>query len=263
MMKTAIVTGAGSGIGYYAAKTLFENGWKVYDFSRTNRCFEGVNHIACDVAKEEDVLNAVRSVIEKEGQIDLLINNAGFGISGAVEFTDPEDSHRLMEVNLFGADRLTRACVGHMRKRGQGRIVFISSVAAVFPIPFQAWYSVSKAAVNAYASTLRNEVAPFGITVTAVMPGDTKTGFIGSRIKTHQGDECYGGKIERSVSKMEKDEKNGMSAEKAGAWIARVGMKKRVRPLYTIGFGYRALVFLKRILPESLIGFLIRMLYAK
>lgn len=262
MKKVAIVTGAGSGIGLETARALSESGFSVYDFSRTDRKHEFLNHIHCDITKDEDVKNAVGSVIEKEGGIDLLINNAGMGISGCLEFTVPEDAMHLMNVNLYGADRVTRACLPYMRKAGEGRIVFISSVAAVFSIPFQAWYSASKAAVNSYSMALLNEVHPFGISVTTVMPGDTKTGFTAARVKAHRGDDVYEGRISASVRKMEKDETNGMSSKKAGRFIAGVAMRKKVKPMYVIGASYRALCLVDRILPKSLVERIVRMLYA-
>ena len=260
-MKTAIVTGAGSGIGYYTAKELYENGYRVYDFSRTDRCFEGVVHIACDVSKEEEVKRAVGCVIEREGRIDLLINNAGFGISGAVEFTDPEDIQAILNVNLLGGDNLVRACLPHMRRTGAGRVVFVSSAAAIFPIPFQAWYSVSKAAVNAYALSLRNEVRAFGISVCAVLPGDIKTGFTDARKKAHIGDDIYKGRISRAVSCMEKDERGGMDASYAGAYLRKIAERKRVKPLYVIGVQYRLYAFLNRFLPSSVMNFIVGMMY--
>ena len=261
MIKTAIVTGAGSGIGYYTAKALYEKGYRVYDFSRTNRCFEGVIHIACDVSKEEDVIRAVRCVAEKEGRIDLLINNAGFGISGAVEFTKPEDIHAIMNVNLLGADNLTRACLPHMRRSGRGRIIFVSSAAAIFPIPFQAWYSVSKAAVNAYALSLRNEVRPFGISVCSVLPGDIKTGFTDARKKAHIGDDIYKGRISRAVTCMEKDERGGMEASFAGEYLSKIARRKRVKAAYVLGNVYRLYAFLNRFLPVSWMNFVVGKIY--
>ena len=98
----AVVTGAGSGIGYETAKLLLEKGWEVWDLSRRDRAHAGVKHMSCDIANEDRVITAINLIYSQCGHIDLLVNNAGFGISGAVEFTASEDAHRLMEVNLFG-----------------------------------------------------------------------------------------------------------------------------------------------------------------
>lgn len=124
-------------------------------------------HLCCDVADERQVQATVREVWQKEGRIDLLVNNAGFGISGAAEFTENEDAKRLLNVNLFGVVNGCKAVLPLMRQQGSGRIVNVSSFAALTPIPFQAWYSVSKAAVSAYTAALRNEVAPFGVELCA------------------------------------------------------------------------------------------------
>ena len=232
------MTGAGSGIGLSASKALARDGWTVYDFSRTDRAAPNVKHIGCDISDEAQVRAAVSRVIEEQGRIDLLLNNAGFGISGAVEFTRAEEAEKLIRVNLLGADNVTRAVLGTMRAQRGGRILFTSSIAGILPIPFQAWYSVTKAAINAYALALRNEVAPFGVSVCAVMPGDIHTGFTAAREKSAVGDDVYGGRIEKAVSAMEKDERNGMSPDVAGAYLAKIAGKKRVKPLYAIGAQY-------------------------
>ena len=193
----------------------------------------------------------------------MLINNAGFGISGAVEFTDTAEAQRLLDVNFFGMVRMNKAVIPHMRQAGRGRIVNLSSVAAPCPIPFQAYYSAGKAAVNAYTMALANELRPFGITVCAVQPGDIHTGFTAARVKTMEGDDVYGGRIGRSVQRMEHDEQNGMDPAKAGAFIARVAMKRRPKPIYTIRLDYQFFVFLTRILPGRTLNWLIGLLYAK
>lgn len=261
MGKIAIVTGAGSGIGLSASKALARDGWTVYDFSRTDRAAPGVRHIACDISDEAQVCTAVACVVAEQGRIDLLLNNAGFGISGAVEFTRAEEAERLMRVNLLGADNVTRAVIGKMRAQRSGRILFTSSIAGILPIPFQAWYSVTKAAINAYALALRNEVAPFGISVCAIMPGDIHTGFTAAREKSVVGDDVYGGRIEKAVSTMERDERNGMSPDVAGAYLAKIARRRRVKPLYAIGAQYKLFAVLAKLLPARLTNWIVGRLY--
>ena len=263
MEKIVILTGGTSGIGRATVQLLREKGCKVYEFSR--RAAPGDPcHIGVDVTDEAAVKAAVEAVIAKEGRVDVLVNNAGFGISGAMEFTESADAHRLMEVNLFGMDNAIRAVLPHMRRAGSGRIVNISSVAGVFAIPFQAWYSISKAAVRSLTMALYNEVAPYGIQVTSVMPGDIRTGFTAARKKSAAGDREYGGRISRSVEKMEKDEQNGMSPEAAARTIVRVALQeRRVKPYYTIGFSYKCLVLLDHLLPCRLVRWLLYQLYGK
>ena len=255
------MTGAGSGIGLSASKALARDGWTVYDFSRTDRAAPNVKHIGCDISDEAQVRAAVSRVIEEQGRIDLLLNNAGFGISGAVEFTRAEEAEKLIRVNLLGADNVTRAVLGTMRAQRGGRILFTSSIAGILPIPFQAWYSVTKAAINAYALALRNEVAPFGVSVCAVMSGDIHTGFTAAREKSAVGDDVYGGRIEKAVSAMEKDERNGMSPDVAGAYLAKIAGKKRVKPLYAIGAQYKLFAVLAKLLPVRLSNWIVGRLY--
>lgn len=261
--KVAIVTGGSSGIGRCTAEELREAGCAVYEFSRRDRGVSGVTHITADVTDPAGVAAAVAAVMEREGRIDILVNCAGSGISGAVEFTEPAAAHGQMEVNFFGMVNVTRAVLPLMRAAGGGRIVNISSVAAVADIPFQTYYSASKAAINSYTCALANEVRPFGISVTAVMPGDIQTGFTDAREKSVVGDEVYGGRIARSVAGMERDERNGMSPRKAGRRICRIALKGRVKPLYAIGFGYQCICVLCKVLPAALRNWVVGLLYAK
>ena len=263
MDKVVIITGGTSGIGLATAAQLRAMGCRVYEFSR-RAAPEDARHACVDVTDEIAVKRAVADVAAREGRVDILINNAGFGISGAMEFTDSAEAHRLMETNLFGMDNMIRAVLPYMRAAKRGRIVNISSVAGVFAIPFQAWYSISKAAVRSLTMALANEVAPFGIQVTSVMPGDIKTGFTAARRKSTVGDDVYGGRITRSVARMEKDEMNGMSPEAAARTIVRVAtQKRRVKPYYAIGFTYKCLVFLDNLLPCRPVRWLLYQMYGK
>ena len=209
-----MVTGGSSGIGKCTADALLLRGCRVYTLSRRVPPQGGkARHICADVTDEAQVRRAVEQILKEEKRIDILVNCAGFGISGAVEFTRPEDARRQMDVNFFGTVQVTGAVLPQMRRQGGGRIVNVSSVAAPAAIPFQTFYSASKAAINAYTCALANEVRPYGVTVTAVQPGDIRTGFTAARDKSVEGDEAYGGRISRSVATMERDEANGMAPE--------------------------------------------------
>ena len=261
--EIAIVTGGSSGIGRETSLALAAHGCRVYEFSRHDANVPGVIHLDCDVSDEELFQAAVQTVYEKEGHIDILVNNAGFGISGAAEFTDNADARRLLDVNLFGAVNGCKAVIPLMRTSGVGRIVNLSSVAAPIAIPFQVWYSVSKAAVSAYTAAVANEVRPFGITMTAILPGDIRTGFTAAREKSPVGDDIYSGRISRSVAVMEHDEQTGMDPAVAGKQIAQIALKKHVKPEYAIGLKYKFFVVLARLLPCGLKNRVIGMLYAK
>lgn len=263
MAKTALVTGGSSGIGLATARALKKAGCTVYEISRRGEDCDGIIHLTADVSDEEQVKRAIDHLVSREGRLDILVCNAGYGISGAAEFTENADAKRLLDVNLFGVVNCVKAAAAHMRGQGGGRIVCLSSVAGPVSIPFQAWYSVSKAAVLSYSGSIRNELRRFGITACAIMPGDIKTGFTAAREKVMAGDDVYQGRIGRSVRRMEHDEQTGMDPAKAGRFIANVAAKSTVKPLYTIGPDYKFFVFLVRILPGRLLNWMIGLLYAK
>ena len=261
--KVAIVTGGSSGIGRETALALCARGCTVYEFSRHDAAVPGVQHVQCDVSDEAQFAAAVKKVHDAEKRIDILVNNAGFGISGAAEFTDNAQAKKLLDVNLFGAVNGCKAVVPIMRAQGGGRIVNLSSVAAPCAIPFQVWYSVSKAAVSTYTAALANEVRPWGITLCAVMPGDIRTGFTAAREKNIEGDDVYGGRIAKSVAVMERDEENGMDPAVAGRYIAKLALQKSVKPEYAVGFKYKFLAVLAKLLPCRLRNRIIGMMYAQ
>ena len=263
MSRVVIVTGGNSGIGKSTAQALVNKGCKVYDFSRRDIACDGVIHVSCDVTDESQVQKAVDTVLTEEGKIDILINSAGFGISGAVEFTTLESAKKQFDVNFFGTVNVTKAILPAMRKQGIGRIVNISSVAAVAHIPFQTYYSATKAAIESYTCCLANEVRPFGITVTSIQPGDISTGFTDARAKSYDGDDVYEGRISRSVAGMEKDERKGMSSDVAGNYIARIALKSTVKPIYAIGISYKVVSTLCKVFPCGIRNRIIGSLYAK
>lgn len=263
MAEIAVVTGGSGGIGRQTAAALVRAGCTVYALSRRGEASEGVIPLAADVTDEQQARAAAAEVVRREGRIDILVNNAGFGISGAAEFTSSADAHAQLELNLFGMDNMTRAVLPQMRAQGGGRIVCMSSIAGILPIPFQLWYSVSKAAINAYVMALGNEVRPFGISVCAVMPGDIASGFTAARRKSAAGDDVYGGRIGRSVAVMEHDERTGMTPEYAGGYVAKIALKPRVKPLYALGGKYKVFSVVYRLLPCRLVNAVLGLLYAK
>ena len=261
--SVALVTGGSSGIGKAVCESLLEKNIRVYEFSRRKISEGGAVHYSVDVTDEARVNEAVHDIVKKEGRIDILVNCAGFGIGGAVEFTHTADAAAQFDVNFFGMDKVTRAVIPCMRKAQKGRIVNISSVAAPIPIPFQAYYSASKAAVNSYTAALASELKPYGISVCAVMPGDISTGFTSARRKNTEGDDLYQGRISASISRMEKDEEEGMDPSVCGKYIAKIALKNKVKPYYSIGAVYKLFCVLMKILPARLSGMVVYRLYAK
>jgi len=261
MTKVVLLTGGSSGIGAAAAGALADKGCRVYTLSRREYDFPKGKHIAADICNEEQAAAAIEQIIAEAGRLDLVINCAGSGISGAIEFTPAEQARYQLEVNVLGTANITRFALPHLRQ-SKGRVINISSVAGALPIPFQAWYSASKAAVNAYTLALANEVRPFGISVCAVQPGDIHTPFTQQRIKDETGDDIYGGAIHRAVARMEHDEENGLSTQWLAKRICRIAFARRVRPFYTPGFSYWLFVLLAGILPRSLSNFIVGKLYS-
>ena len=263
MSKVCVITGGTSGIGKCTAQAMLEKGYTVYELSRRAQGIEGLHHIVADVTDEQTLAAAINEILQREDHIDVVINNAGFGISGAVEFTKTEDAQHQLDVNFFGMVRMNRQVLPIMRKQGYGRIVNLSSVAGAIAIPFQTYYSASKAAINSYTMALANEVKPFGIQVCCVQPGDIRTGFTAAREKNQLGDDIYDGRIARSVAGMERDEQTGMAPEKAGAFIAHVATRKGSKPVNTIGLQYQFFCFLAKVLPAKALNYLVGLIYAK
>lgn len=259
--RIVAVTGASSGIGLAAARLFRDRGDKVYCLSRHDPNERGITFIRADVTDEASVNAAFEAIGRAEGRIDVLLSNAGMGVSGAAECTTVQDAKRQLDVNFFGLHACVRAAVPLMRANG-GTILATSSVAAVFAIPFQAFYSASKFAVNALILALANELKPFNIRVAAIMPGDVKTGFTGARIKA-KDDDNYGQSIEKSVAVMERDELNGMGPELIAKKFVALSLKKHPKVLSTVGLQYKFFCFLGKVLPIRLQNFIVGKMYIK
>jgi NAD(P)-dependent dehydrogenase (short-subunit alcohol dehydrogenase family) len=184
MMSTqrpvALVTGASSGIGQAAAEALVAAGFEVVGTSRNAARVaprRGVTYVDLDVADDASVTAAVRQVIDRFGRIDVLVNNAGIGSTGAAEESSVVQAQRVFDVNVLGPIRMTRAVLPHLRAQGGGRIINISSVLGFIPAPFMALYAASKHAIEGYSESLDHEVREYGVRVLLVEPGFTRTGF--------------------------------------------------------------------------------------
>ena len=257
-----VITGGSSGIGSAAAHLFAQKGHRVYELSRHGKSqAPNITHIDCDVTYEEQVNEAVSSVIQKEETIDLLISNAGYGISGAIEFTRTEDAKHQFDVNFFGALNVVKAVLPVMRRQKKGKIIFTSSVAAVLSIPYQSFYSASKAAINALALALANEVREFGIQVSALMPGDVSTGFTDARAKSRDGEDVYT-HLTKAVSAMERDERAGMTTEYLAKQLYKIACKQHPAPLYTAGLQYKIFVWLEGWLPKRLSNWIVGKIYS-
>lgn len=167
---------------------------------------------------------------------------------------------RQFDLNFFAWVTVIQAALPALRE-SRGRILNISSAAAVFSIPFQSFYSATKAAVESLTCALHSELAPFGITVGALRLGDVKTGFTAARQKSGSGDDLYAGRIARSVAVMERDEQNGMPPAAIAAAVVRAAHKKRLPPVTTVGIKYKLLCGLNKLLPLSAVTALVAKIY--
>ena len=254
-MRTLVISGGSSGIGKATALLFAERGWRVFELSRHGKSQEGINHVDCDVCDEQSTRQAIEDVLSQTDHIDVVISNAGFGISGPVEFTDISDAEHQMDVNFMGAVRFTQAVLPQLRKQRSGRIIYTSSVAALLAVPYQAFYSASKAAINALALALGNELREFGISVSVMMPGDVSTGFTDARRKSSAGEEVYAG-ARKAITTMEHDERAGMQPLQMAKLFYHIATCRSPRPQYVGGFGYRVLCLLDRILPKRLVNWI-------
>jgi NAD(P)-dependent dehydrogenase (short-subunit alcohol dehydrogenase family) len=178
--RVALVTGASSGIGEAAAHALAGAGFTVYGTSRKAAAGEerdGVVFLPLDVTNDASVAGTVREVLDRSGRIDVLVNNAGFGVSGAAEESSIDQARTVFETNVFGAMRMARAVLPHMREQGSGRIINVSSIVGLIPVPFMALYTASKHAIEGYSESLDHEVREHGVRVLLVEPAFTKTAF--------------------------------------------------------------------------------------
>ena len=222
----------------------------------------GVEHITADVTDGDSLKAAVSGVIDRFGRIDALVNNAGCGIFGAAEFTDIEAAERQFDVNFFGAVRLATLVAGHMRLNGGGAIVNVASLAAMMPLPFQSFYSASKAALLCWTRAFSGEVSRFGIRVSAVCPGDVRTGFTAARSFDGKGDGEYGGAVSRALAKAEASERRGCGPDVVARAIFRQAVSRRPKLVAVPGAGWSALDAVARILPRGLVSRLVGRIYA-
>lgn len=183
MKPVALVTGASSGMGKDFALRLLLEGYVVYGAARRVDRMRDIEDaggfsIKMDVTDDASMVVAVDHIMQEQGRIDVLINNAGYGLMGALEDVPMEEGRRQMEVNLIGVARLTQLCLPQMRERKSGKIVNISSIGGKFASPLGGWYHASKFALEGYSDALRMEVSPFGIDVIVIEPAGTDSEWI-------------------------------------------------------------------------------------
>lgn len=255
-VKIALVTGASSGIGEATAQRLARAGYKVYGTSRrgsqaAQRSFE---MLALDVTSDESVAAAVSEVIRHDGRIDLLVNNAGFGVAPAgAEESSIEQARSIFETNFFGLIRMTRAVLPQMRRQGSGRIINISSVLGFLPMPYGALYAATKHAVEGYSESLDHEVRTRGIKVSVIEPAYTKTpfdaNFIEPDVKLDEYREARAGVSRRVNEIMATAESPDVVAET----VLKAASAAHPKIRYAAGKLANRLRFLRRFAPAGLV----------
>lgn len=263
MANYYLVTGASSGIGRAIADLLVEKGYSVIGLSR--RKPEGdfrFEFYPLDITKESDITDLVNRLKSEQIHVKGLVNCAGSGIGGAIEETSLTDIRNLMEVNVLGLIAITQALLPFLRE-SQGTVLNVGSVAGTLTIPFQTVYSMSKAAILSFSEGLRLEVKPFGIRVTTLLPGDTKTGFTAARKKTVIPNSPYTDRVSRSLERMEKDEQNGLPPRVLARKAIRLLMKRNPPVTATVGIQYQLFLLLKKWLPHRWVMAVLYLLYGK
>jgi len=249
-----LITGISSGFGLETARLLSQEGHTVYGTVRREvEPLPQVHYLRVDVRDPEAVKDAVSQVIHQEGRIDVLVNNAGMGIGGPLEFATEEEVREQMDANFMGLVHFVKAVLPYMRKQGSGKIIALSSIGGLMGLPFQGFYSASKFAIEGYCEALRLETRKMGITVVVVRPGDFSTGFTASRKKTANDEALKTYKTyAESMGKIEHDETGGLKPQVLAQKISKIIRKKNPRHGYVVAsFEQRLSVFLKRILPAK------------
>jgi NAD(P)-dependent dehydrogenase (short-subunit alcohol dehydrogenase family) len=264
--QVVLITGTSSGIGAACAERLARDGHRVFGTSRGAPPAEprGIEWLRLDVCDDASVADGVARVLAAAGRIDVLVNNAGVGLAGAVEDTRPEDLVRQLDTNLLGPLRLVRAVAPHMRTRGSGRIVQISSLAGRIGVPFQGAYSASKFALEGLSESLALELRPLGIDVVLVQPGDVRSGFGAARSWTEPAREnpLYRERAARAVAAMEHAERTGPPPERVAKLVARIVTARRPRLRYLCATPLeRSALLLQRLLPGRIFEAIVRATY--
>ena len=238
--RVVLITGASSGIGQACAAHLHRRGYRVYGASRQPQSLGGgtsFEMIQMDVDRDASVEQGIDFILQRQGRLDIVVNNAGFGLAGSIEDTCIKEAESQFETNFFRVLRVCQAVLPILREQRSGYIVNISSLAGLVGIPFQGLYSASKFAVEGLTEALRAEVRPFGIRVVLVEPGDLATNYTAHRRKTLQSQEnpAYRERFERTLGIMEADERRGGAPEQVAWLVERIVETRSPRLRYTVG----------------------------
>jgi NAD(P)-dependent dehydrogenase (short-subunit alcohol dehydrogenase family) len=261
--KIVLVTGASSGIGRAAVLDLLRAGHTVYGGARRTQSLDAVgaaggHAVAMDVTVDADLQRVVQTILDQQGRIDALVNNAGFGLYGAAEDVPLPQARHQLEVNLFGPARLIQLVLPHLRRQRSGTIVNVSSMGGEITFPLGAWYHASKHALEAYSDALRQEVGRFGIDVVLIQPGLIRTEFGGvttQGVRELSGHGAYRELAEalaRSTEAVYAEHGRASEPSVVADAIRKAVESPRPRARYPVGYMARPLLALNRLLPARL-----------
>lgn len=254
--KVVFITGASSGIGKACAEYLAKNHFIVYGTGRREKTDGGNFHfMRMDVTQEDNVAVVINKIISDEGKIDIVINNAGINLSGAIEETSDIEAKHLFETNFFGVLRVIRHVLPHMIKQQSGVIINISSLGGRMGLPFQGLYCAGKFALEGLTESLRMEIYCSGVRATLIEPGDFCTAITQNRIKNIRTSEniFYRDSFASVMNLVEKDENSGPDPQEVAKLVLKIIRKKNPAIRYTVGRPVQKLgVVLKKILPAGL-----------
>lgn len=261
MKQVVLITGASSGIGKETARVLRQKGFVVYGAARRIEKMqdleqEGIRTLKMDLVDNDSIESGIERILQEEGTIDVLINNAGYGSYGSLEDTPIEEAKVQFEVNVFGLARLTQLVLPHMRKKHSGKIINVSSIGGKIGEPHGAWYHATKFAVEGLSDSLRLELKQFGIQVIVIQPGAIKTewnGIARENLLKVSGNTAYKDLVQKHVKMLARaDEKMGSDPIVIARAIAKAVMTKNPRTRYAAGAGAKPILFLRKILSDKL-----------
>lgn len=248
--KVIVITGSSSGIGETFANYFVEKGHNVYGLSRSRQDKISFKHIATDVTSKENVIQSIQQIINEAGQIDVLINNAGVGMLGAIEDVTKEDLEKLINVNILGTIYTMQAVLPLMRLQKSGHILNVSSIASNHGLPFRGFYSASKSAVDRISESVRLENKNTGIEIATLNFGDIQTPIAESRIQSTVSN-FYKNNYDKLLKSIDEEVQHGMKPEQLIPIIEKLINKRNLKPHYHIGKSMQTFsITLKRIIGQ-------------
>jgi NAD(P)-dependent dehydrogenase (short-subunit alcohol dehydrogenase family) len=254
--KVVLITGGSSGIGKAIGMYLTENGYKVYGTTRNLKRFSDFNFfelVELDVTLHDTVHSAIQNIMQKEGKIDILINNAGVGITGPIEETPVEEIKKAFDTNFNGPIRMIQAVFPHMRKRKEGLVINISAIAGNMGLPYRGIYSATKGALGIATEALRMEAKGFGIKITDLAPGDFATNIAAGRYHAPTGENTAYPSYNQVLKMINEDVDAAQSPIEVAKKVHQIIKADKPKVHYKVGeFLQKFSLILKRVLPDSL-----------